>query len=363
MRSLTLLLALLPAWQTHAIDASIRLVQGQVGAPVAVAVAYAGVPAYRNRKASQTYPLGSLTKSFTAAAVLQLAGRGRFRLSDPIGAYLPNVASSRAPSIATVLAQTAPWEDYSETPGFDPQCAYAPTQLLALVPPPGSGDPPTFVYSNSNYIALGLLVEATGGMPYARFVRERIAAPLGLPSLRYAGPSSLFSAGALWATPIDVTTWLEALLSNRLHVRPDLARLFFQTGYDGAHRPTGYGMGAFVGRTRGRLAYFAAGFTPRGSTYMMALPDSHVEIALATTAVAFDLAPLALDLVDTLEPPVTTLLRTGEVESSTLQERTPGSDGSLDLRYTVKVGGRTKYVFARYDRNGKQAVLSITDER
>lgn len=362
MRSFALLLALLPAWQTHAIDASIRLVRAQAHAPIAAAVSYDGKSAYRNAESSRPYALGSLTKSFTAAAVLQLAGAGRFSLDDSIYSYVPATTGWHGPSIDTVLAQTAPWPDYSELPGFDATREYTPQQLLSLAGEPGGGQPAIFLYSNSNYVALGLLVEAASGESYAGYVRRHIALPLGLNSVRYAGPSSLFSAGGLSATPADVTLWLNALLTNRLHLAAPLARRFFQTATNDAFASTGYGAGFFVNRTRGRTAYFAPGYAPAGSAYMLALPDSKLEIAVATSTPAFDLQPLALDILDDLEPSAAFLH--DDIVSSRLLGRSVAPEGGVTYRYEVVFrDGARKSVRVGYDASGMQNYLFIAGIR
>jgi CubicO group peptidase (beta-lactamase class C family) len=135
------------------------------------------------------FAVGSLTKSFTALAVMQLVEAGKIELDAPVQRYLPwfRVADPRASAQMTVrhlLNQTSglptssgeiPLADLDDSPGATERQARA-LSTLVLARPVGSA----FEYSNSNYRLLGLIIEAASGESYADYIQEHIFTPLGM---------------------------------------------------------------------------------------------------------------------------------------------------------------------------------------
>ncbi len=143
--------------------------------------------------ADSVYRIASMTKSFTAAAILLLRDEGRLRLDDPVAEHVPALASWSPPTrdsgpvtIRDLLTMSAglptddPWGDRQQGLPLD---AFA--QLLADGPtfawPPGV----IFEYSNLGYGILGRIVTSASGREYREFVRDRILAPLGMTSTGY----------------------------------------------------------------------------------------------------------------------------------------------------------------------------------
>ncbi len=133
--------------------------------------------------------IGSLTKSFTALAVMQLVEAGKIDLDAPVQRYLPwfRVADPQASAQMTVrhlLNQTSglptssgeiTLADFDNRPGATERQARA-LATLVLTRPVGSA----FEYSNSNYNLLGLIIEAASGEPYADYIQEHIFTPLDM---------------------------------------------------------------------------------------------------------------------------------------------------------------------------------------
>ncbi|MER6530178.1 serine hydrolase domain-containing protein [Streptomyces sp. NPDC001508] len=157
-----------------------------------------------------SFRIGSVTKSFVAAVVLQLAGEGRLRLDDPIGRHLPGVVrDADAVSVRQILNHTSGIYDYTEDPRVledpaDPAAlerwlstgrwrTWTPAALVALADdpahaayfPPGTG----WRYSNTDYLLAGLLIEKVTGHTYAQEVTRRILRPLHLTHTRVPGTS------------------------------------------------------------------------------------------------------------------------------------------------------------------------------
>lgn len=138
--------------------------------------------------AATIFPIASITKQFTAAAVMQLVERHQLRLSERLASLLPGVhwVDQRANSVTVqqLLTHTSGIHDYTSVPEFGrlqsrPQ---TPATILKLV----TGLPLKFApgtraaYSNTGYYLLGLIIERLTGMPYDDYVRQRLLAPLGM---------------------------------------------------------------------------------------------------------------------------------------------------------------------------------------
>ena len=131
--------------------------------------------------------LGSMTKSFTALAIMQLVEAGRLALDDPVQGYLPwfHVRDRKASARITIrhlLNQTSGLPKSAGLlliKGASATTQRDQTRLLArarLHHPPGEG----FEYSNANYWLLGLVIERVTGGPYDSYIRREIFAPLGM---------------------------------------------------------------------------------------------------------------------------------------------------------------------------------------
>jgi D-alanyl-D-alanine carboxypeptidase len=238
------------------------------GAPGALAVvrtpseirrAYAGLARRRPRiemSAIDRFRIASITKTFVATVVLQLVAEGKLRLDDPVARWLPGlVPNGGAITIRELLDHTSGLFDYFEDTTFGraviarPGRRWQPRRLVAIATAhrplflPGAG----WAYSNTNYILVGLVVEAVTGATLDQQLRERLFQPLELtatslstgtridgahasgyigfatlPRLRSlldTSPVSLslaWAAGAIVSTGDDVTSFYAALLGGRL---------------------------------------------------------------------------------------------------------------------------------------------------
>ncbi|MEV5978090.1 serine hydrolase domain-containing protein [Streptomyces sp. NPDC052114] len=149
---------------------------------------------YRLR-ADDEFRMGSNTKTMIATLVLQLVAEGRLDLADPVEKWLPGrVPDGRAITLRMLLNHTSGLFDYTEDTAVLPSLLgkdrrrWTPTRLLAL----GVRHDPLFApgtkwsYSNTNYAAIGAVLEKATGEGLAELVRDRIARPLGLRHTYYA---------------------------------------------------------------------------------------------------------------------------------------------------------------------------------
>jgi len=136
------------------------------------------------------YRIGSITKQFTALALLQAVELGRMRLSDPLEKYVPEVRQMRNPPAGTppvtllqVATMTAGIDREPECDGpLDGPVGRWQQKLLACIPGTGYANEPgtEYLYSNIGYAMLGLAVERAVGRPFTAFVAERTFVPLGM---------------------------------------------------------------------------------------------------------------------------------------------------------------------------------------
>src|SRR5262245_31506768 len=224
------------------------------------------------------FRLGSITKQFTAMAVMMLQERGKLRVSDPVCQYLTDCPATWQPlTIRHLLTHTSGIPNYTNFPEFV-RAAVLPTTAAemfgmlkdkALEFAPGE----KFAYSNSGYYVLGMIVERASGKSYAEFLQANIFTPLGMNQSGYDNPARLiknraagyarqagetvnaaymdmtipFAAGALYSTTEDLLRWDQALYADALVSQKSRQEMF--TPDKG-----GYGYGWTIGKRFDRQA-------------------------------------------------------------------------------------------------------------
>ena len=323
--------ALVAAYQrdTYAPGVSVAVIRGGrdtlVHRGYGVANVEHGVPATPHT----VYRIGSITKQFTAAAVLQLAEQGRLSLDDSIGRHLPGLPEAWRPvRIHQLLNHTSGVPDLIAVPRFPDWVAddLAPDSVIGLVRyfamdfEPGTA----WSYSNIGYTLLGLLIEKVSGQPYARYLESRILQPLGLAATRYCDVTPIirhraagyrqrdtgvvnarhtsmtvpYAAGGLCSTVGDLAAWNRALAGGRVISPTSWARM---TTSQGAAVPRGYGFGVNVRPLDAHRAVWHAGGLEGFRAVNLYLPDDSLSVTVLTNleapgpdALVLDIARLAL---------------------------------------------------------------------
>jgi CubicO group peptidase (beta-lactamase class C family) len=276
-------------------DAIVNAAYGANG-PGAVAVVYEhGKPVYAvgrgladvetKRPLSADVPmrLGSITKQFTAAVVMQLVEEGKVGLEDPLSKYLPDYPKPGASAtVRQLLNHTSGIQSYTAVPGFMKNHAaekHSTEQLIAVFKDAPVAFPAgtKWAYNNSGYILLGAIIEKVSGRPWWEAVDRRIAKPLHLTSLKHGGlpdgekgaakgyefdgdgkavpanpldMSVPHAAGSLVANARDLATWAEAFHSGKVVKPASYALMTAPTRLaDGSTVP--YGFGLIPGDVRG----------------------------------------------------------------------------------------------------------------
>lgn len=230
-----------------------------------------------NTPATQ-FRIGSLTKQFTAAAILQLQDAGRLSVQDSLNTYLPDYPGGSEITLHQLLRHTSGVPEHVDrifnvmaTP-FPVDDLIGTFSSLPADFPPGN----RFAYSNSNYVLLGKVIEVVSGQPYAAFIQEHIFDPLHMAASGYGGNeigpgqatgyasgpggtrpgrfvdmSIPYAAGALVSTVEDLYVWDRALRGDGL-LSPAGREMMFTPGQGG------YGYGWFIeNRPAGRVASHA----------------------------------------------------------------------------------------------------------
>jgi CubicO group peptidase (beta-lactamase class C family) len=227
--------------------------------------------------AGSIFPLGSISKQFTAAAILSLADARKLRLDDPVGKYLPEwFAGEPGLKVSHLLWQTSGLADFLWLEGYRPLGDDASTPMAAYVAL-GAAAPRRFApgtrwaYSNTNYKALALIAERVTGESFDSVLAKRVLRPLGLdgivpchdlapeqlvPGVSAAGkPAPLDRSraayagdGGLCGTAADLQRWIRVGLAPRDGLGARLAGPAVLA--DGTRVPYGFGLSTreFLGR-------------------------------------------------------------------------------------------------------------------
>ena len=190
-----------------------------------------------------SYEIGSVTKQFTASAILQLVEQGKLSLDDDLVKYLPDYPEQGHPiPIRRLMDHTSGIKGYTEMPGFGAISVrkFPRDSLVAMFSKAPFDFAPgeRMVYNNSAYFLLGLIIEKVSGKPYADYVKENLFARAGMPDSRYCSESAVvkrrahgydmgpggvlaraayldhtwpFAAGSLCSTTGDLIAWTRAL--------------------------------------------------------------------------------------------------------------------------------------------------------
>ena len=262
------------------------------------------------------FRLGSITKQFSAAVLLQLVDEGRVSLDDPISKYvagLPEPGGSA--TVRQVLNHTSGVQSYTGIPGWMTEAKtnrpYTTAEMIAEFKDMPSPTRPgaAWAYNNSGYVLVGAIIEKVTGKPWHEAVRERIAKPLGLATIRYgveepgianmakgytlreAGVAPALkihmsvphAAGALVGTVGDLAKWGEALHRGKVVKPASYAAMTAPTRMpDGETVPYGFGLG--IAELRGQQAIGHGGGIFGFATDSTYLPGKDLFVAVFTNS-------------------------------------------------------------------------------
>jgi CubicO group peptidase (beta-lactamase class C family) len=288
------------------------------------AVGRADVDSGREATPDTQYRIGSITKTFTTVAIMQLRDEGKLDLEDPLDLHLEGAAYR--PALRRLLSHTSgiqrePPGDVWETLRFAP-----PEELLGVlaeaeqVLPPGT----RWHYSNLAFALLGLLVERMSGLPYERYLQEHILGPLGLErtSLLPQEPAAVgyvvqpyadavweeapvetgswIPAGQIWGTVRDLCRWAAFLVDpDPAVLSPESAEEMrvVQALSDHDRWTGGHGLGVSLRRDGERILVGHGGSMPGFIAGLYVSPEDKIGAAVLTNSSSTNVEELTLELI------------------------------------------------------------------
>jgi len=262
------------------------------------------------------FRLGSVTKQFTATAILMLEERGKLSVTDPITRFLPDYPThGHEITIEHLLTHTSGIRSYTSMPEWqalwrkdfklDELIDFFKNQPMDFAP----GE--RWLYDNSGYILLGAIVEKASGQSYEQFLRTNIFDPLGMKhsyydhteqiiprrvkgyqrtaqgfeNAPYLSMTQPYAAGSLASSVDDLAVWNAAVWSNKLLKKETMAKAHHVYRLkDG--RPTGYGYGWMMASYEGHRTVEHGGGIHGFATYILSMPDDDIFVAILTNGSA-----------------------------------------------------------------------------
>ena len=353
------------------------------------AVGVADVEADVETTPDTQYRLGSITKTFTAAAIMQLRDAGRLELEDALDRHVEGAAHT--PTIRRLLSHASGLQRETQDDSWLTLRFAQPDELLEtlaqaeLVVPSGA----RFHYSNLAYALLGIVVERASGLPYKDYVRDRLFEPAGLTRVNFepeppaakgylAQPyadgvwdtigvetGAWASAGQLWGTAADVCRWGAFLADPDESVLASASVEEMRTVQvidDHERWLSGYGLGLALRRDGERILAGHSGSMPGFIAQLLFSAKDKVVAATLTNESGSALGELTLELVGTTidewpvaaepwrtgEPPpdeVVPLLGIWFMEASLIVFR--WREGRLEARYDGLADWQPSSIFER----------------
>jgi Beta-lactamase class C and other penicillin binding proteins len=282
------------------------------------------------------YSIGSISKQFTAAAILLLQEEGKLTLDDPVGNYISGLTSGDKITIRQILSHTSGYQDYwpedyvmtTMRPTVTAQQIMDQWGKKALDFEPGT----QWQYSNTNFVIAGAIVEKVSGEPYFKFLTEHIFDPLGMKSVwnsdqtklteadatpyyRHAlGPLRvapkegfgwMYAAGELAMTAGDLAKWDASLIAQSV-LKPESYKQMFTEVKLTSGKGTRYGLGVDVRDIAGHRAIEHSGEVSGFVSENLVLVDDGAAIVVLTNqdaiGAAATIARLAAPMIAAIPP-------------------------------------------------------------
>ncbi|GAA4463132.1 serine hydrolase domain-containing protein [Nibrella saemangeumensis] len=262
------------------------------------------------------FRVGSVTKMFTAAMILQLVEEGKMKLTDTLNSFFPQIPNANRITIAHILAHRSGIQDVMNIPAFRAS-RFRPiskNELLAIIAKstPDFAPDERYAYSNSGYVVLGMIVEKVTGKSYELALQERITSRIGLKdtypgtgpidldrdesfSYKYGRDweqqpethiSLLFGSGFLISTPNDLASFIRALFDGKIITQESLSQMK-QNKF--AMEPFTYNGKTFYGHTGGIDNF---------GSWLVYLPEEKLAVAYATNAKVYPVSNIMDGIFD-----------------------------------------------------------------
>ena len=264
------------------------------------------------------FEIGSITKQFTASAILLLAQEGKLSVDDKISKYLKGTPPGWSEiSIRQLLTHTSGLKNYTGLGGFEASRRLTQAQFIAQIAvhpldfPPGE----KWAYCNTGYNLLGYIIENVSGKSYGDFMEQNIFAPLGMSAttrrdtgailpfratgyetnragwliVRNPDLTDVFSAGAQVSTVGDLAKWNAALETDKILTAASRAEMWTPVKLNSGTNHL-YGFGWFLEPWHGHANIGHSGSTSGFSASLQRFPEVGLTVILLTNSDEFDIA-------------------------------------------------------------------------
>src|SRR5881397_2472058 len=268
------------------------------------------------------FRIGSITKMFTAAMILQLVEEGELKPTDTLDKFFPQVPNAKKITIVQILSHRSGIPNVRRDQNSQGNVNTTPItkdEMLALIANamPDFEPDAKHSYSNSGYFLLGLILEKSTGKPYGEALKERITSKIGLADtytatgnidvnknesltyihfggdwkqVRETHPSILFGGGSIVSTPNDLAKFIQALFDLKLISQESLNLM--KTIRDG----DGSGMEPFT--FAGKTFYGHAGGGDNYGAWLAYLPEEKLAVAYTTNAKLYPVVNIVRGVVE-----------------------------------------------------------------
>lgn len=271
------------------------------------------------------FRIASVTKQYTAAAIVRLAEQGRLGLDDELTQHVDFPVQGRAITLRHLLQHTSGLKNYTDLTAHQRPTAgdVSPEEVLADVRGlPLEFEPGTaWAYSNTGYHLLGMVIEKVSGVPYATCLQREFFGPLGLARTRYDDESELipgrargyrlldgrtanagyinmdvpYASGGLLASAGDLVAWQLALAGGRV-VSPGSYREMTTPATLADGTPTDYGFGLRVRDLDGHRCVTHSGGVNGFNSVLSHYPDDGLSVAVISNSDSIPAGPLAVQI-------------------------------------------------------------------
>ncbi len=276
------------------------------------------------------YSIGSISKQFTAAAVLLLQQDGKLTLDDPVSKFLPGLTRGSEVTLRMLLSHTSGYQDFWPEDYVMPSMRVPTTAAHIMdmwAKRPLDFDPGTeWQYSNTNYVIVGRVVEQVSGMPLIDLLRKRIFVPLDMDNVynsdashlpatdptgyeRHAlgpprpspqeGAGWMFAAGELAMPAHDLALWDISIIRQSLLDAASYAQMLTPVLLKNG-TSTGYGLGTFIGTSDGHKYIQHSGEVSGFVSQNLIFPDDRAAIVVLTNEMATQAAGLIAEHITPL---------------------------------------------------------------
>ncbi|ALS34959.1 hypothetical protein PTRA_b0483 [Pseudoalteromonas translucida KMM 520] len=300
------------------------------------AIGVANIETMSDLRVDDIFQIGSVTKTFTAAAILKLSEKNRLSLQDTLGKFIPDInLEYKHLTIDRVLSHTSGLPDYMGNPSvtsvWDKNAVIDHVIKTISTQPPHTLSGKKYSYSNLGYILLGKVIEVASGVSYDQFMHQSFFKPLkmnntfvvtkgtssgkvkGYTSNRdepkiYLNPkesterswdvdrSWIYSAGAIASTLADMSLWQNALKSGSV-ISKDNYRLMATRAKLDNNDPVNYGYGLDVYPISGLDSFSHQGMVPGFFAWNVYFPNEDLTATAFTNIDSKHPGPALLDMI------------------------------------------------------------------